>query len=302
MRMNKLFMFICFALACMTTGIGSAQDFKLFIGQDVDSIEAYSANVNDEFDGVMTYTSVQNAEGLVTPHDSGAGVQYAQKLADHYPDKAIQIGLYMVNASQGVIDGQYDDNLQALAKWIDQNLMTVYLRIGYEFDFRPNAYAPTTYKKAYRYIVDYLRSHRIDNVFYVWHSAAQDSGHDRMNWYPGDEYVDYVGVSFFHPQEQKEHLANVAVLASEVNKPLMIAEATPFGVNLMDTDNAWSEWFVPFFDFIHQYNVSIVCYIHTDWDQTGMFAGQGWGDSRLEQNADLTKRWLNAVNKETRDD
>jgi len=72
----------------------------------------------------------------------------------------------------------------------------VYLRFGAEFDIWQDMADAEEYKKVFRYVSDYF-SYR-SNVAIVW-SPAQASSYDVNvhDYYPGDEYVDWVGVSSY---------------------------------------------------------------------------------------------------------
>src|SRR4051812_23907342 len=62
----------------------------LFVGQDVDSIDAYLKAVPRQRPaGFMTYTSLANLDGLDQPHDEGGGIQHAQSLVERYPNSAL---------------------------------------------------------------------------------------------------------------------------------------------------------------------------------------------------------------------
>ena len=171
MKRSKL-LFICLFLslasACFAqTFTPEAGKTLLVIGQDKDSIEDYIDSVGIVPGGFMGYTSVQDAGGLFEPKDHGAGENHAQYFVEKYPEAVIQIGLYMVDALDGVVNGAYDDNLKKIARWIKQTQRPVYLRVGYEFDFPGNHYEPGAYIQAYRYVVDFLKKEDVKNVFFV---------------------------------------------------------------------------------------------------------------------------------------
>ena len=266
------------------------------VGQDRDTIDAYVNSINITPGGFMVYTSIQNMDGLYSPVDYGGGVQHFQDLVDRYPNTVIQIGLYMVGALDGVIEGLYDMNVGKLAEWIKKTDRPVYLRIGYEFDGSHNSYEPDKYVKAYRYIVDKLRKGGVDNVAYVWHSCACYTPRPIMDWYPGDRYVDWFAISYFN--RRTKYMDIMAQLAAKHNKPLMIAESTPCGIGTYYADYAWDRWFRPFFDFVIEKDVKVVCYINSNWEAQQMWKGQGWQDARVQANEIIKKRWLNEINKE----
>ena len=112
-----------------------------------------------------------------------------------------------------------------------------------------------------------------------------------MDWYPGDEYVDWFGVSFFTVQ-QRGKVHEFAQLGREHAKPFMIAEATPMG---MYTLRGKLDWFRHFFDLIEKENAQVVSYINTDWDHVPMFAEGRWGDSRVQKFPEIQKFWMEKI-------
>lgn len=268
----------------------------LIIGQDKDSITGYINSVSTVPAGLMVYTSIQEMDGLSAPAiDRGAGIQDAAYLIKKYPNTVIQLGLYMKGALEGVIAGNYDRNIEKLARWIAKAAVPVYLRIGYEFDLLLNEYEPEAYKAAYRHIVDRLNGTGLKNVIYVWHSYGVLNPERPIElWYPGDDAVDWIGISYFKTyfQEDREVIAR---FAAKKNKPLMIAEAAPSEIGVGGGAAAWKKWFAPFFAYIEKHNVRAVCYINTDWDSHPMFAQQSWGDSRVQANPEILSLWKAAV-------
>ncbi len=266
----------------------------LIIGQQKDTIDEYIRNIGIVPGGFMVYTSIQNMDGLDSPGEHGAGINHAQYWMSRYPHTVIQIGLYMVGGLDKTIQGFYDANILKLAKWIKRAKRPVYLRIGYEFDLPENGYDPQRYRQVFRYIVSRMREEGVDNVAYVWHSAAMtEHQRDFMEWYPGDDCVDWFGVSIFNPMQIKTAKELVA-LSREHQKPFMISESTPAGLVSV---NARKEWFRHYFDFINENDVKIVCYINSDWNSYPLFQAQNWGDARLQKDPEIKALWLQEIGK-----
>jgi hypothetical protein len=195
----------------------------------------------------------------------------------------------MVGALDDTLAGRYDDNILKLAQWMKKVGCPIYFRIGYEFDLPENGYAPSKYKKVYRYIVDRLRAQGVSNVAYVWHSASKiDLKGNVMDWYPGDDYVDWFGVSIFDPM-QIAVAKKFFTIARKHRKSLMIAESAPAGLSYT---NAKKEWFKHYFDFIKNDDVKVVCYINCDWDSYPLFQPMHWRDSRIEKDPEIKKMWI----------
>src|SRR5262249_46002924 len=101
----------------------------LIIGQDKGGIAEHVGKLEGRPAGVMSYTSIQRLEGLSKPEQSGGAVQDAAHLLETYPHAVLQLGLYLVGALEGVVQGKYDDNIDKLADWIKASKRPVYLRV-----------------------------------------------------------------------------------------------------------------------------------------------------------------------------
>ncbi len=297
--MKSLILFVVFKtflLAWTGCAVAEAVPFTppegkvlVIIGQDKGSIDDYVRGTGIVPGGTMVYTSVQEAEGLEAAADHGGGVQHGQYLLDQYPHGVLQVGLWMVDGLQGVVDGKYDNNIDKLGAWIMRARRPVFLRIGYEFDMPLNKYEPLAYIKAFRYIVDRLRKEQVNNVAYVWHSYANLPQHPWEDWYPGDGYVDWFAVSVFG--RPNIYMKKFAEMARTHRKGFMIAESTPKGVGVSHGEATWQYWYAPFFRFIEDEKVQVVSYINYNWETKPQFAGQGWGDARIESNEMVKRRW-----------
>jgi hypothetical protein len=282
-----LFLCICTQVSCLNTDqknyefAPAAGKTLLFIGQDKDTVSDYVQATGHTPTGVMVYTSIQEARGLDEPVDYGSGILHAQVIVDKYPQASIQIGLYMVGALEEILKGQFDSNIDKIGTWIIKSNRLVYVRIGYEFDLPQNGYNPELYKKAFRYIVDRWRSEGV-RASYVWHSYGHlHVNAPMMDWYPGDDYVDWFGISFFNAFNDGD-VKWMVNRAKEHKKPLMLAEASPFGHGTQKGERSWNMWFKGFFETIEKYDIAAACYINSNWETMPMWKGQGWGDSRVQ--------------------
>ena len=192
-----------------------------------------------------------------------------------------------------IASGEFDHLIVELAEFLERYQdVPFFIRIGYEFDGAWNDYDAPNFKLSWRRIVDALNEKKLNNFATVF---ASSSPYLKMNkwleYWPGDEYVDWIGYSYWAnsiaPQVSLE-------LARKKNKPIFIAETTPRGFWLNKTKNSliWSDWFQILFDHIEANSdvIKAVSYINTDWDAQPMW--DGWGDSRIETNPELKERWL----------
>jgi Glycosyl hydrolase family 26 len=287
----------CLAFSASNSFAPPSGKTLLFVGQDRDTIARYVRATRNTPGGTMLYTSIQEVKGLKGPKEYGSGPQDGKAILHSYPNSVIQIGLYMVGGLENTITGTYDAHLKTLSQWIKKANRPVYLRIGYEFDSPQNHYDPQQYKQAFRYVVDFLRKEGVRNTAYVWHSYCwvEKSGQQWMDWYPGDDYVDWFGASMFSTPSQLWTATDFLKLARKHNKPFMICESTPWG---MYTIRGKIDFLNHLFQFIKDNNVEAFCYIDSNWDVMPMYRGQHIGDARLEENVDTKNFWLKEIDQD----
>ncbi len=103
-----------------------------------------------------------------------------------------------------------------------------------------------------------------------------------------------------------KHVETVLDFAKHHNKPVMVAESTPFGgihattikTPQGDKDysgNTWKQWFDPMLNLIESHDFSMWCYINCDWDSQPMWHNVGFGDTRISTNAQVMENWLALV-------
>jgi hypothetical protein len=118
----------------------------------------------------------------------------------------------------------------------------IYMRLGAEMDIcqgdsptdRTWATSAPDFVAAWKHVVDIYRAQGVTNVLWVWNPNCQSSGfYDQDAYYPGDNYVDWVGIDMYQfydtadPDAQMTHLYNQ--YASR--KPIGIFE---WGTNAQD--------------------------------------------------------------------
>ncbi|MEM1174832.1 MAG: glycosyl hydrolase [Pseudomonadota bacterium] len=353
-----------------SAGLSEPAERRLFIiGQDLDAIRGYTqSNCCPAADGTTAYVSLYNVlseeltwgglglskDGKPTTveADWGGGPSNAYTTATEFDVDYLAIGLSLVEswhpgALNRVLVGGYDAEIDRLALFAEEVDRKILLRIGYEFDgYWNDGYGDAQrYTEVWRYIVDRLRSQGADRIEYVWQGAASttdmvlDGGrHDNIrDWYPGDDYVDWLGISWFmHPEETttlpydfdvltpRQLSDEVLALAREVGKPVLIAEAAPQGYDLRELTSAhhvglwdgpagtgrqvvtaehiWANWFEPMFDYMNDNRDVIrgLAYINIRWDDQDLwdapYESGYWGDTRVEANPDIARRFTAAIN------
>jgi hypothetical protein len=203
---------------------------------------------------------------------------------------------------QDVANGLYDDQIDFLCQSIANLGHPIFLRIGIEFNgLSWYGYEPKPYVQAFKRITDALRKYNLDAAT-VWNAAYNYSNskgltfdnekYAYVEYYPGDDYVDWWGLSMFQPEvfnhpETDRFLTN----AKEHKKLVMICESTPIFIGTNNGQRDWNAWFRLYFDFIKsQPNIKAFCYINWDWAKISKkynFPWQDWGDCRIEVNSTI---------------
>jgi len=144
-----------------------------------------------------------------------------------------------------ITEGHFDSFFGYWASQIKQVKGTVLLRILHEFngDWYPwctinNDKNPQLLGKAFRYIHNIFKENNVNNVKFIWcpnsMSIPQESWNYIMDAYPGDDYVDYVGLDIYNGAGKsivwrsfrKEGIENYFELTEKLpSKPLLICEA-----------------------------------------------------------------------------
>lgn len=262
---------------------------------------------------VMSYTDIQTLRGLSTLVDYGSGVEYATGSVLLLPGRfrALQLGLWLNGTigTRAIVSGALDSNIKILFEYLvmETPATVTYLRVGYEFDNPAFGYnSQESYKMAFRYMVKYCELSFYQcrsKVKFVWHSWAAGLSNGKLlaDYYPGDDYVDWIGISVFSQVYQAyEKVGNMSTIADVLSfavlhdKPTMIGESTPFG-GIPNLRDPWNDWFEPVLELIEEYDVQMWCYIHCNWDAQPMWRDVGFGNTLLSVNETVQQSWNERV-------
>jgi endoglucanase len=136
----------------------------------------------------------------------------------------------------GIEQGYYDANMRAVCSVIATLQSPVSIRWGHEMDtidgqFIWSDWQPEDYVAAYRRMIEICRT-EAPNINVLWSPLGLETASD---YYPGDDYVDLVGLSIFGyepwdmkvlgaPQDYAELLTQRYDEVKEFNKPVVVAE------------------------------------------------------------------------------
>jgi hypothetical protein len=145
-----------------------------------------------------------------------------------------------------IIDGKWDTYIRTWAREIKNFRHPVFLRVAHEFNIEGypwgvvnNEQDPEIYIKTYRHIVDIFKKEKVKNVKWVWcfmnYSHPDEKWNDWVEAYPGDDYVDWIGIDGYNwgtTQSWSDWQAFSILFRDQVrrskklwpDKPIMIAE------------------------------------------------------------------------------
>lgn len=198
-----------------------------------------------------------------------AGIQAADRLSARpiitwEPWRGPSSGISPSVMSQ-VNAGVHDSHIRRWARRLRDTGTTVYLRFGHEFNGHWYPWSPTGGTSAATFVEVWRRLHRLfsqeeaHTVRWMWSpNAVSESGAPLAQWYPGDDYVDAIGVDGYNwgrsqtwshwvgPDELFEPaLDEIAVLAP--GKPILVAE-----VGCSEAGGSKPDWITALIEFLSQ--------------------------------------------------
>lgn len=317
----------------------------LAIGQDLFSISEYTqaqynyslhqGNIRPMYTfapaAAMVYTDLEHLRGLSRPVDYGSGIEYTDGILNSiFPGLGVglQIGMWL-NGTYGcrqIMNGELDQKIESFRMYLEQaNASAFFIRLGYEFDNPLFGYTdPTLYVEAFQKIVFSLRSTLSKateaKTKFVWHSwaAPRVNNITLEDYYPGDSFVDWIGVSIFQQVypwpsdfiiDNKDYggsisdIEQVLHFAQKRKKPTMIAESTAYGGIHMDAEklkaynetHPWYRWFGKVMDIIDEHDISMWSYINCNWKDQPMWRSSNFGDTRLSIDDKVMGLWHHNV-------
>lgn len=253
--------------------------------------------------GAAFYTNL-GLDGFTSPHNNAPGdnFQDLEFLKLSLDPLVFQVGLWLsAQQLEGIAAGDYEAKINGLYEALSNLKRPVFLRIGYEFDGPHNHYPPDTYVRAYKMIAKPMRQNR--DILLVWHSYAMLPTYKDIpveEWYPGNDFVDWIGVSFFqigtegfHQGPNREKLLEIA---RAKGKPVLIGEASAIRYTRRQktlTDQAyWDYWFKPYFEFIEANpEIRAAGIINVNWDSQNQHKELEWGDCRISTDPVVLENW-----------
>jgi hypothetical protein len=158
-------------------------------------------------------------------------------------------------------DGRFDDMIATAARRLAKHRRPTLLRWAWEMntDWFPwsgesNGRHPAGYVAAWRRLHGIFRDQGADNVAWVWspnwNSSPAEAWNHWRHYYPGDSYVDWVGISGYNLDEESPGALFDGICADyDARKPIMITE-----VGAVDRGGSTkAEWITAFATWVQQH-------------------------------------------------
>lgn len=214
------------------------------------------------------------------------------------------------NMIYDILDGQYDEFLEDYAATVAASGHPVLFRLGNEMngDWCPYSSYNTSkdtvlFKEFYKYVYRIFEEAGADNVIWVWNPNGKSfpdfKWNDANMYYPGDEYVDVIGLTAYntgtyYPGEKWEEFDELydglyAEYMRLYDKPMMITE---FASSSVGGNKA--NWIKNMFNHIGKYkNIKIaIWWDGADWDANGNVARPYYIDETRDL-LDIFREYLN---------
>jgi len=198
---------------------------------------------------VWAYFSDNWMHGIRFPSEAASRIRNAGKLPFIRMMPRSQFEEYVHESTftlSHIINGDFDANLTQWARDAKVFGSPLLIEFGTEMNgewFSWNALyngkenGGSTFQNAYRHIIDIFKEVGADNVTWFFHinaySYPQSAWNSMENYYPGDDYIDWLGVSIYGALETKEPYQEFQEILDDVyptlvtlsaNKPIAVLE------------------------------------------------------------------------------
>lgn len=272
-------------------------------------LEKIEKSIQFEFPFILNYTSFDNPlshPNLKTRLDNAYAHGKIMELTLQTPAQTWGSG----NMVYSILNGEYDSFLKDYAKRVSEFDHPVLFRLANEMngDWCPYSGYHTgkdtvVFKEFYKYVYSFFEAANADNVIWVWNpngvSFPNFEWNNELMYYPGDEYVDVVGLTAYNTGTyyKDEKWTAFSQLydglydkyVNQYNQPLMISE---FASSSVGGDK--NQWIEDMFNHIGNYDriKLAIWWDGCDWDAEGNIARPYFIDE-TPQILETFKKYLN---------
>ena len=208
------------------------REFNVYF-QDVPENYVYYGAKLEPRTGVYTGTPHGGASSYVTFNTSMTNdvqpryvLEGGTKSADNTVLCLLNWNFRLGSSTENINPANYENYIKNFIDELAQRKQNILLVFGKEMNINVNFKNTDDFINMFRYVADYARTK--DNIAMVW--GPNDTGSLDFTfemWYPGDEYVDWVGISsytiphFLGDREQSTESNNVAFVMGDYANPVM---------------------------------------------------------------------------------
>lgn len=268
---------------------------KYFIDSQELSWGMYDVTTSYSFDFINSLEQKIDHEFkfLIRYQNLGTKVPVDEIINSYKEGKVLEISLQTMNTVAGEVDiyeilnGKYDEYFNQYAKDIKSAKAPVLFRLNNEMNGDWCGYCSMhfakdaeLYKESWKYIYKIFEANEVDNVLWVWNpnykSFPRFTWNDQLMYYPGDEYVDIIGLTAYNTGNYYEgevwtcfyDLYNdyYNYIDRLTSKPLMITE---FGCSSYGGNKP--QWIINMFNHLYLYpNIKVAIWWNgIDYDTKG---------------------------------
>jgi len=232
------------------------------------------------------------------------------------PRKILDTAYDKTYSFQKIIDGNFDEELHQYAKDVKDYGSMILMDYGLEMNGNwfpwsgavngggvktkygspDKADGPERFVDAYRHIVDIFREENVENVTWFFHPDVYSEPNVKWNqpkeYYPGDDYVDWIGISAYGPQNPDEDYWDTfpeimrdtqkGILEITKGKPRALLE---FGVTDHHPLGKKSTWLAGAFKYILDKNSPVQFQAISLWHENWEEEDDLWATLRLDSSA-----------------
>jgi len=202
---------------------------------------------------------------------------------------------------QRIRDGEYDEELRAWARDAKRADVPLLLEFGTEVNGKwfpwngkwngdvsinlngeSENTGTTLFIETYRHIIDLFEAEQVENVTWVYHVNAISSPNENWNdldkYYPGDDYIDWIGVSVYGAQSINDTWVDFDTIYSRAYKKITSFTEKPIAIVELGVAEGSSEslkvaWITNALQSLEQGKyprTKAVSYWHSSWYDTGV--------------------------------
>lgn len=257
---------------------------------DFTELKSIEAKLNFTFPILLYYTGIQEYK------DMHPNLELALNNAKK-EGRILELTLQTVAQTPGkgnmvydVLDGEYDTYLKNYAKAVADSGAPILFRLGNEMNGDWCVYSShhtskdtDIFKEFYHYVYQIFQDAGADNVIWVWNpngkAFPEFKWNDELCYYPGDEYVDVIGMTSYNTgtyyesekwmEFDKMYDDLYKRYSAQYEKPLMITEFSSSSVG-----GSKEDWVKNMFQHIGKYDrIKVaVWWDGCDWDAEGNVA------------------------------